>query len=150
MILSRRSISFMEIDPNNQVVQLCSEGIKAEMEGKAQVALDFYMQAWSIRKDDYDACIVSHYVARLQETPQDILRWNQESLNYADAVGDERVRTFYPSLYLNMGKSHEDLGNTDEARKYYQLAEDALGVLPEDRYADMVKHGVAEGLKRIS
>jgi tetratricopeptide (TPR) repeat protein len=140
----------MEIDPDNPVVKLCSEGIKAEMAGNIEDALNLYMQAWDARKNDYDACIVSHYVARLQETPQDILRWNQESLNYADAVGDERVQTFYPSLYLNMGKSHEDLGNKDEARKYYQLAEGALHVLPEGGYACMVKHGVAEGLKRIS
>jgi tetratricopeptide (TPR) repeat protein len=139
----------MEIDPNNPVVKLCAEGIRAEMAGDPEAALDFYMQAWGARTDDYDACIVSHYMARLQETPQDILRWNQESLNYASVVNDERVETFYPSLYLNMGKSYEDLGNQDEARKYYQLAEDALHVLPEGGYTDMVRQGVAAGLKRI-
>lgn len=139
----------MEVDPNNPVVKLCAEGIQAEMAGDLEAALDFYMQAWGARQDDYDACVVSHYVARLQQTPEDVLSWNQESLNYADKVNDERVEIFYPSLYLNLGKSHEDLGNRDEARKYYQLAEGTLHVLPEGGYADMVKHGVTEGLKRI-
>jgi len=139
----------MEIDPNNPVVQLCSEGIKAEMDGRHEDALNLYMQAWAIRKDDYDACMVSHYVARLQKTPQDILHWNQESLNYANAVNDERVQTFYPSLYLNMGKSHEELGDKDKAKDYYQLAADTLRVLPEGKYADMVRQGVENGLQRI-
>lgn len=139
----------MEIDPNNPVVKLCAEGIQAEMSGKVEDALNFYMQAWNLRQDDYDACIVSHYVARLQQTPQDILHWNQESLNYADRVNDERVRGFYPSLYLNLGKSHEDLGNLDEARKYYQMAADSLHVLPEGQYADVVKRGVGKGLERV-
>lgn len=140
----------MEIDPNNPVVKLVSKGLEAEMAGQHQDALDLYMQAWDTRKDDYDACMVSHYIARLQETPEDILHWNQESLNYANAVNDERVQTFYPSLYLNMGKSYEDLGNAEKAREYYQLAAGTLQVLPESKYTDMVRHGVEEGLKRIA
>ena len=139
----------MEVDPNNPVVQLCSEGIKAEMDGKHEDARNLYMQAWAIRRDDYDACMVSHYVARVQETPEDILHWNQESLNYANAVNDERVQTFYPSLYLNMGKSHEDLGDADKARKCYQLARAALNALPEGPYAETVRGGVENGLTRV-
>ena len=108
------------------------------------------MQAWDARENDYDACIVSHYVARLQKTPADVLHWNQESLNYADKVGDARVAAFYPSLYLNLGKAHEDLGNKEEARKYYQLAAEKLSILPEGNYGDIVKQGVSDGLKRVA
>jgi hypothetical protein len=31
-----------------------------------------------------------HYVARHQATPEDELRWNEEALRLAGAVGDER------------------------------------------------------------
>jgi hypothetical protein len=34
------------------------------------------------------------------------------------------VQAYYPSLYVNMGRSHELLGNMDEARRYYRLAAD--------------------------
>lgn len=139
----------MEIDPNNPVVKLCSEGIAAEMAGQHEAALNLYMQAWAARKDDYDACMVSHYVARLQTTPEDILHWNQESLNYAYAVNDERVQSFYPSLYLNLGKSHEDLGDIAKAKDYYELAAGTLHILPEGKYTDMVRDGVERGLKRV-
>ncbi len=59
---------------------------------------------------------------------QDTLHWNQEALARADAVGDSRVRSFYPSLYLNMGHSYEVLGNRAEASRYYALAA-GLGVV---------------------
>ena len=42
-------------------------------------------------------------------------------------VNDERVKDFYPSLYLNMGRSHELLGNKLQAKEYYDAAA-ALGV----------------------
>ena len=78
-------------------------------------------------RDDYDACIAAHYVARFQETPEETLRWNQIALDHANAVHDEKVKDFYPSLYLNLGQSYEALGNQFLAQKYYQLAAD-LGV----------------------
>jgi hypothetical protein len=34
---------------------------------------------------------------------------------------DDRVREFYPSLYLNMGKAHEDIGNREAAKRFYAV-----------------------------
>jgi hypothetical protein len=34
---------------------------------------------------------------------RDSLRWNQEALTRADAVADDSVQGFYPSLCLNLG-----------------------------------------------
>jgi tetratricopeptide (TPR) repeat protein len=140
----------METDPNNPVVRLCAEGINSEMAGKADEATRLYQEAWEARTDDYEACIAAHYLARVQRTPNEVLNWNRESLRYADAVNDERVEGFYPSLYLNMGKAYEDLGKREEARKFYGLAEGKAITLPEGKYGDVVRHGVAEGLKRVA
>lgn len=65
---------------------------------------------------------------RFQGDPAETLRWNREALRRAEAVGDERVAAFYPSLYLNMGRSYELLGEQVEAEKYYALAA-ALGIV---------------------
>ncbi|HZY41132.1 MAG TPA: hypothetical protein VFF59_03940, partial [Anaerolineae bacterium] len=91
--------------------------------------------------DDYEACIAAHYVARHQATPQDTLRWNQEALDRANAAGarratdvlrrvwpDDRVCSFYPSLYLNLGHSYEVLSDQAEAQRYYDRAAE-LGVV---------------------
>lgn len=110
------------MDLNSPVVKLCVEGTRAEFEGRIETARTLYMQAWTAVGDDYEACIAAHYVARHQEDSQERLHWNQEALVRADAVGDERVLSFYPSLYLNLGHAYETLGNLAEARRYYELA----------------------------
>ena len=138
------------MDPNNPIVKLCAEGMQAESEGENEAALRLFTQAWEASRDDYEACIAAHYLARQQTTPQDVLRWNREALLRAEAVGDERVEGFYPSLYLNMGYSYEMLGSREEAIRYYQLAAASVANLPDGAYGDLVRGGVAEGLKRAN
>ena len=95
------------IDPQNQIVRYCTEGMEREQEGQHKEALRLFLLAWDQSKDAFERSIAAHYVARHQATPEMTLHWNQESLTNADSVGDDRVQGFYPSLYLNMGKSHE-------------------------------------------
>jgi len=115
------------IDPDNPVIKLCIKGTQAEFKGNMDEACELYQQAWEISTDDFEACIAAHYVARCQVSPEDIFRWNQEALNRAKAVTNGSIGDFYPSLYLNMGRSHELLNQQTEAEKYYHLAAD-LGV----------------------
>ncbi|MGB6063634.1 MAG: hypothetical protein WBG50_02435 [Desulfomonilaceae bacterium] len=110
------------MDLNKPAVRLCIEGTRAEFEGRQELACALYWQAWQAAQDDFDACIAAHYIARFQKTPQEIFRWNQEALLRADTIQNDSVKDFYPSLYLNMGRSYELLGNAIEARRYYDLA----------------------------
>lgn len=137
------------MDPNNPVVQLCMKGMEAESQGKPDDARDFFTQAWEARSDDYDACIAAHFLARHQPTPQDTFHWNEQALNYAAAVGDERVRSFYPSLYLNMGYSYELLGDMAEAGRYYDMASEKMDDLPDGRYKNIVSGGITHGQHRL-
>ena len=116
------------MDINNPVIQLCMEGTRAEFEHRIENARMLYEQAWAACKDDYDACIAAHYVARVQASAEEALQWNQLALDHANAVNDERVRDFYPSLYLNLGRSYELTGDQVEAQRYYALATQ-LGVV---------------------
>lgn len=112
------------MDTDHPVIQLCLQGARAELEHRLDDARQLYLQAWEAQTDDYDACIAAHYVARFQETPEETLRWNQLALQHADKVHDGRAKGFYPSLYLNLGKSYEDLGDLIRSKTYYQLAAD--------------------------
>jgi hypothetical protein len=47
-----------------------------------------------------------------------------------------------------MGKAHEDLGNRDDAKRFYQTAEKTLDSLPEDRYGTIVREAVERALLR--
>ena len=112
----------MQIDSNNPVVKLCIQGTQAEFNGDIAQARALYLQAWELAGDDYEACVAAHYVARHQGDPAEEFHWNQEALKRAKASNDERVQAFYPSLYLNMGQSHEKLGDQAAAKHYYDLA----------------------------
>lgn len=122
----------MNIDTDNPVVRLCLAGTQAEFEGRTHDAKELYRLAWEQATDDFEACISAHYVARHQESPEDRLHWNQVALDRACADADDRVSTFFPSLYLNLGRSHELLNNQEEARRYYALAAE-LGVLHQPK-----------------
>ena len=110
------------MDLNNPVIKLCIAGSQAEFAGQPERASELYQQAWQTARDDYEACIAAHYLARFQPSPADSLHWNQEALHLAEALSDGRAKDFYPSLYLNMGRSYEQIGNLPEAKRYYDLA----------------------------
>ena len=114
------------MDSNNPVIKLCIAGTQAEFRKDMPAACEYYLQAWQAANNDYEACVAAHYVARCQDNPQDVLAWNRKALEHAMKVNDDRVNEFFPSLYLNLGKSLQETGNPDEARKYFSLAA-ALG-----------------------
>ncbi len=138
------------MDPNNPIVWLCVQGLQAEAGGRLEAAHLLFTQAWEQSSDDYEACLAAHYIARHQETPEETLRWNQESLDRANRVKNGKVQEFYPSLYLSLGKSHEDLGNRQEAKKYYEWASVSASILSEDAYGATVKDAINQGLQRVA
>ncbi|HVZ39428.1 MAG TPA: hypothetical protein VHI13_09135 [Candidatus Kapabacteria bacterium] len=137
------------MDPNNHVVKLCAEGMRAEGDGRMEDARALFAEAWGACTDDFEACIAAHYVARHQQSPEETLHWNVTSLEHANRVADESVRGFYPSLYLNIGHSHEQLGNPDEAARYFDLARSCASDVPDGRYGTIVRNAIADGQRRV-
>ena len=137
------------MDPNNAIVRLCVEGMELEMKGQIEEAARIFAVAWDLSSDDFEKCIAAHYVARHQKIEAETLWWNQESLRRAKASDHPSLREFYPSLYLNLGKSYEDMGNRGEARKFYELAAQSANLLPENAYGNTVRNGIARGLQRV-
>lgn len=117
------------MDANNPIIQLLISGTQAEFKRKLDVACDLYRQAWELAADDYEACMAAHYLARCQDKIENVLRWNLEALQRAEQVVDGRTRDFYPSLYLNLGQTYEQMGDTKEAQHYYSLAAQARAIL---------------------
>ena len=136
------------VDPENPVVRLCAEGIAAEGQSRHEDAAALYREAWAIRTDDYEACIAAHYLAREQGTLQESLAWNQRALDHALTVGADRIAGFLPSLYLNLGWSHEVLGDPVKARACYLEGAAHVAELPAGPYTDVVRDGIARGLER--
>ncbi|WP_299539180.1 hypothetical protein [uncultured Streptomyces sp.] len=135
------------MNPDNPVVRLCADGMRAESEGRDADARALFLEAWEAAEDDYDACVAAHYVARHQESPEDTLHWNEECLARADAVGDDRVRPFYASLHATVARAHLDLGRPEPARAHFESAATHLAGLPDGPYARWLGLCVARGLR---
>jgi tetratricopeptide (TPR) repeat protein len=108
--------------PESEVQRLCVLGTRAEYAGQPEEAAEYYRQAWRAARDDYEACLAAHYVARIQDSPEMTLHWNEIALARAESSRDERLQLFYPSLYVNLGRSYELLGHMRQAEEFYRRA----------------------------
>jgi hypothetical protein len=104
----------MPIDSEHPVVELCAAGMAAE--GTPAEARRLFEQAWAARRDDYDACIAAHFLARHQGSADSTLHWNALAVRHAEAVTDGRAAELYASLYLNLGDAHAALGQSEGGR----------------------------------
>lgn len=139
----------MTFDPENEVIKLCVAGMEQEMNGDNQQALSLYTQAWEKAANSFEKFTAAHYVARLQTTVRDKLKWDELALAYALKMNGGPVRGSYPSLYLNVAKGHEDLGYNRMALRHYESAKAYAHLLPEDEYGNMIKSGIERGLERV-
>jgi len=130
----------MPIDPKNPVVLLCAAGM--ERDGEPDEARRLFQQAWDARRNDYDAAIAAHYLARHQLSPHETLRWNSLAVTHAERVADGRTTELFPSRYLNLASSLTALGRLDEARAIIARAKQHLESLRADGYRDFLAHGI--------
>lgn len=112
----------MEFNPNNDVVKLCLQGMGMEEQGKPEEASKLFLQAWNEATYDFEKFISAHYVARYQKNVPDKLKWLETALQFALKINDDSVKSAFPSLYSNIAKCYEDLGEADKAEKNYELA----------------------------
>ncbi len=119
----------------------------------ARQCLDDLWRGIGTTGDPGHRCILAHYLADLQETPEAELLWDQRAMAAAEDLTDERlqrihpaltVRGFLPSLNLNLADGHRRLGQFEQARSYLTAAAEGASNLPDDGYGrhlrDAVRH----------
>ena len=112
----------MEFNPSNHIVKFCLQGMGMEDKGKPEEAGKIFLQAFNEATNDFEKFITAHYVARHQKNIPDKLQWLEATLQYALKVNDAAVKSAFPSLYFNIAKCYEDLGDSENAKKNYELA----------------------------
>jgi rifampin ADP-ribosylating transferase len=112
----------MEFSPNNHVIKLCVQGMDMEAKGKQEEAAKIFLQAWSEATTDFEKFTAAHFVARYQKDLHDKLKWLETALQFALKVNDVTVKGAFPSLYLNIAKCYEELGDLNNAKKNHELA----------------------------
>ena len=122
----------MEFNPNNNVVQLCLQGMGLEENGKPDEARRIFLQAWDEAANDFEKYLAAYYVARHQENATGKLQWLETALEIALKVNTDAVKGAFPALYSNIAKCYEDLGDVDNAKKNYELS-NAFKDKPSDK-----------------
>jgi rifampin ADP-ribosylating transferase len=112
----------MEFNPNNNVIKLCVEGMDMEGKGKPEEASRLFLRAWNEATNDFEKFTAAYYVARHQKNTSDKLKWLGTTLQFALKVNNDSVKGAFPSLYSNIAKCYEDLGDPVIAKKNYELA----------------------------
>jgi hypothetical protein len=137
----------VDMDLDDPVIRLLAEGAPIEA-SRPDAAAELYLRAWEAASDAYEECMAAHYVARIQGTAEDRYRWNAVALERALSVTDGRAAGFLPSLYLNMGRSFEDVGRIHDARAAYLAAGDHLVDVPTGAYRATLEEAIARGTTR--
>jgi len=112
----------MEFNPHNNVIKLCLQGMAMEEKGNPEEASRLFLQAWDESTNDFEKFTAAHYVARHQKTVSDQLKWLETALHSALNVNDDAVKGAFPSLYSNIAKCYEELGDLDNANKNNELS----------------------------
>lgn len=140
----------MLFDPGNHIVKLCAHGMMLEGEGKMADAEQLFQQAWTRATTATEKFVAAHYLARHQTSIANKLKWDETALDQALLIGGTEVESIFPSLYLNIGKCHEDMNDLYKAYINYQTASTYLHALPDDGYGNMIRSGIINGLNRVA
>lgn len=116
----------------------------AEDKGQPEEAGRLFLQAWNESTNDFERFTAAYYVARHQDTVRDKLKWLETSLRFALNINDESVRAAFASLYSNIAKCYDELGDRDNAGKNRAFA-NSFTDDPEDR--GPFYHGTKADLK---
>jgi tetratricopeptide (TPR) repeat protein len=119
-------------EPNNTVIKLCMSGMSLEDSGNIEGAADMLQKAWKEAKDDYDRFIAAYHLARQQRSIEDKLKWLEKAIQCALNINDDDVKSAYPTLYSDIAKCYDELGDCDNAKRNYDLSASYKGA-PTDK-----------------
>ena len=122
----------MEFNPNNNIINLCIQGMNMEEKGKPEVAGSIFLQAWNETTDDFEKFTASYFVARYQKNVHDKLKWLETALQFALKINNDAVKGAFPFLYSKIAKCYGDLNDIDNAKKNHRLSNE-FKVKPSDK-----------------
>ncbi len=100
--------------------------------------------------DDAGAATVLHLLAVIVDDSQAKLDLNIESLERAERAGPEKFPAeMKASIFANVGYSHRELGDLEEARRWYKRARATADELPDDDYGKRLRENTQRELDAL-
>ncbi|UFU06850.1 hypothetical protein [Ruania halotolerans] len=127
--------------------------------GEREDAERLLLTCWQGTRAEHHAqrCILAHYLADLQRSVTQEVRWDERALaahahlrdHDLTAVGLTSARALAPSLHLNLGDAYLRLGRVEDARRQADAGRAASDSLDEDGYGRWVRRGLTNLTQRI-
>jgi hypothetical protein len=139
---------------SDEVMEKIVAAIKLSHDGERDEAREHFAALWDEIGPDGDPfhrCTLAHYMADVQDDPNDELTWDLRALEAAEALTDERAQSYHasltvegflPSLHLNLADDYNKLSDFTRAREHLERARETVHVLADDVYGAMIRSGI--------
>ena len=109
-------------------------------------------------EDHAKRCVLAHYLADVQDTLEDEIRWDETALRDYQLVDDGDLAPvgipsaagLAPSLHLNLGDGYFRRGDFSAARQELDAGLACVGALGDDGYSAMIRKGLSGLEDRLS
>ena len=103
-------------------------------------------------------CVVAHYLADVQDSLEDEIRWDESALRDYQSVGEDDLTAIgipsasglAPSLHLNLGDGYLRRGDLSAAREELDAGLECVGTLGDDGYSAMIRKGLSGLAERLN
>lgn len=107
--------------------------------------------------DHAQRCVLAHYLADVQDSLDEEIRWDETALAEFPHVGDDELAPIgiasaaglAPSLHLNLGDGYLRRGDTAAARRELDAGVASLDALGDDGYAQLIRSGLDRLAERL-
>ena len=101
----------MTTSVSDHIAALFVRAMELEGRGETLTAKKIFYQAWDEAANDLDRITAAHFLAWRQNTVPEKLEWDRQALRLAQSNEHEVPKEVLPSLYLNVAKGLEALGD---------------------------------------
>lgn len=139
--------------------QAIVDAVGVALGGDSARGRDLLLACWDRTEhtDWAQRCVLAHYLADLEPDTEAEVAWDETALatfrhvgdTDLQAVGIPSARGLAPSLHLNLGDGYRRLGRLDAARAQLDAGLAAVGSLPDDGYAAMIRGGLTRLQERL-
>lgn len=104
-------------NPQNPIIQLCIKGTVLEEKGYMDEAKESFQKAWQYATTDFEKFIVAYHLGSRQLTASKNLEWLRQSLNFAEQIDEDSLKSAYPTIYTKLAHYYEEMGDRENAAK---------------------------------
>lgn len=111
-----------KFDSKNKIIGLCMLGMNMEEQGDSEGAMAILIKALNESTDDFEKFVATYQIAKYEKNIPEKLKWLEKSLQYAIKSEDYGIKSTLPTIYFDIAKCYEELGESEKAKINYELS----------------------------